>query len=770
MTLPAPLEPLGAYRQWIIYRLVPHPTKPGKTDKKPCHHATGAICSLMDPANWTDYATAAAAVAAGRGHGVGFVFTPADPFWFLDVDDAFADDQWSPLATDLYGQLRGAAWEVSQSGRGLHAIGTGLAVPHSVEKKGIKAGLYDQGRFCALTLNCYEGGSAAANLPVINEIAAIYWPPLAGPDGAIPGWTDEPVDEWVGPDDDETLLRMAKASRSAAGAFDGKASFADLWEGNIGTYGQSEADAALAAHLAFWTGKNCERIERLMRQSGLARDKWERASAYLEPTILRACAVTSKVLQMAAVPTEAPPVPPDAAKALETGEPFGAYVPPADFHRYFHGCAYVITSSQIYTPAHGLLSSTAFDTVFGGRMFVLDGEGRKVTSSAWEAFRLNQQWRPPIADGICFRPELPTGAVTNYEGRALINTYVPIMTRRVAGDVAPFIDFLGRILPDPGDRNILTGYMAAVVQNPGLKAQWWPVLQGVEGNGKTLILRCMSHAIGHRYTHLVNPEAMAKTGGQFNSWIEGNLFCGIEEIYVAKRRDFLESFKSTVTNDRIALEGKGVDQRTGDNRCNGILLTNHPDGVPITTDTRRYAVFYTAQQTEADLTRDGMNDEYFLRLYDWLNADGYAIVNEWLRSQVVARSSLSSRAPKTSSHVSALRWSMGNAEQEILEAVEQGQQGFRGGWVSSHYLNMLLDRIRAHVAPNKRRDLMRSLGYDYHPDMPDGRANNPVLPDGVKSRLYIRQDHLVALNLTNHVAICDAYTSAQQMTVGARVA
>lgn len=781
MTLPAPLEPLAAYRQWIIYRLVPHPTKPGKTDKKPAHHATGQVVSLMDPANWTDHATAAAAVAAGRGHGVGFVFTAGDPFWFLDVDDAFTPGigdgpgEWSPIATELYGQLQGAAWEVSQSGRGLHAIGTGLVVPHSVEKKGIKAGLYDQGRFIALTLNCYEGGSALANLPVINEIAGIYWPPLSGPDGTLPGWTDEPVDEWCGPDDDETLLRMAKASKSAAQAFGGAVSFTDLWEANESVlaarwpsdswaYGQSEADAALASHLAFWTGKNCERISRLMRQSALARDKWDRTSAYLEPTILRACAVTSKVLQQSPA-TEQPPVAPDAAKALETGAAFGAYVPPADFHRYFHGCAYVIAPGQIYTPGHGLLGSTAFDTVYGGRMFVLDGEGRKVTSSAWEAFRVNQQWRPPIADDLCFRPELEPGSLTSYEGRTLVNNYVPIETRRVAGDIGPFLDFLSRILPNPNDRNTLTSYMAAVIQNPGLKAQWWPVLQGVEGNGKTLILRCMAHAIGHRYTHLVNPEAMAKTGGQFNAWVQGHLFCGIEEIYVAKRRDFLESFKSTVTNDRIALEGKGVDQRTGDNRCNGIMLTNHPDGVPINTDTRRYAIFYTAQQTEVDLERDGMGDNYFLGLYDWLRADGYAIVNDWLHSLAVKPAFLMGRAPKTSSHVSALRWSLGTAEQEVLEAIEQGQQGFRGGWVSSHYLGLLLERIRAHVPLNKRRDLMRSVGYDYHPAMDEGRCDNVVNPDGNKPRLYLREGHL-ALNMENRAQITAAY-SAAQITVGA---
>ena len=50
------------------------------------------------------------------------------------------------------------------------------------------------------------------------------------------------------------------------------------------------------------------------------------------------------------------------------------------------------------------------------------------------------------------------------------------------------------------------------------------------------------------------------------------------------RRDFLESFKSTVTNARIGTEGKGANQKTSDNRTNGAMFTNHLDGVPINAD------------------------------------------------------------------------------------------------------------------------------------------------------------------------------------------
>lgn len=69
---------------------------------------------------------------------------------------------------------------------------------------------------------------------------------------------------------DRELLALAMNARNGA-------EFRSLWNGDISSYpSQSEADLALCGHLAFWTGKDRERIDSLFRQSGLYRDKWER--------------------------------------------------------------------------------------------------------------------------------------------------------------------------------------------------------------------------------------------------------------------------------------------------------------------------------------------------------------------------------------------------------------------------------------------------------------------------------------------------------------
>ena len=779
--LAPPLAALSAFRRFVTYALIPHPEKPGKTIKRPTDVKTGLYCKAIDPAHQYSYAEA---VATGRP--VGFVIDEADGFWFLDIDGAYDGAQWSPLANDLCERLKGCAVEVSQSHSGLHLIGRGAVPPHACRNILLGLELYTHDRFVALTGLHAIGDSMFDATPAISQIVAEFFPPSVV--GDIVGWTDEPVPEWDGPKTDPELLEAAlKSGKNSVAANFGAnhVSFEDLWNaneealsrrwpGDKGAWDGSAVDAALASHLAFWTGKNCERIRGLMLQSALTREKWEDRPDYLETTIMKACAVVSKVA------TGRPPPPPiDEAKAAEAGIAIRddrEYLMAADQIDFFKGCVYVTETNKIWVPLSGAqLDKGRFDIVYGGHIYVLDGRNDKTTDSAFEAFTKSRAYRAPIVDRTCFRPEYPAGAVIEEEAQVLVNTFIPVNTPAVEGDPTPGLRHMELMIPDPADREILWNYFAGVVQFPGMKGQWWPVLQGAEGNGKSFWERLMAFCVGYRYSHLVNPEAMAKTGNQFNSWITNNLWVGIEEIYVgAHRRDFLDNFKATVTNDRIGVEGKGTNQTTGDNRCNGLMLTNHRDAVPISVDSRRYAIFYTAQQTREDCLGSGMTADYFLDLYDWFYGRnryhnygpmyGARVLNQYLKTRVVNRAQLLGNAPHTTSRDAVLRYSLGRAEQEILEAVDEGRPGFAGGWVSSLALDRMLEQLRISVPRIKRREMMVTLGFDYHPALKDGRVNNKVQPDNAKPRLFIREGHL-ARNLVDPVSIAKHYSDAQAVAL-----
>lgn len=430
------------------------------------------------------------------------------------------------------------------------------------------------------------------------------------------------------------------------------------------------------------------------------------------------------------------------AKAAGYGIRDGGIMHPEEQMDHFAGCVYVKKHKLIMMPDGSESDHSQFDDEMGGHRFVfMDG---KTTKSAWEAFLRNERYSAPRVHDTCFRPELEPMAIVQEEGWALINAYMPIQTECTPGDPSPWLDHLTKMYPVEEDRKILISWMASCLRNPGKKFQWWPVLIGAKGNAKTMILNIMEYCVGSRYTHLPNAGKMTRNGINFNGWIRNKLFLGVEEVYSANRRDFLEEFKPYVTNRRLPIEGKGIEEYTGDNRANGMLTSNHWDGVPIDSNERRYGIFFTAQQTAEDCIRDGLTSAYFSKLWSWLDAGGFAIVNHYLRNYpleaVYDPARLSTRAPRTSSTDQAIAASLGSIEQEILQAIEEERMGFKGGWISSKALDGLFREKGIKLAPNKRIGPIRAIGYDLHPSLPEGKTARSVPPDGVRCRLYCLKD------------------------------
>lgn len=799
LRLPDALAPFAAYRQFILYRRDWNPTK-NKYDKLPIDHRTGRM-----PPNgtggahwremWTDAQTAIEACARyGDAYGLAFVFCEDDPFWFFDLDKCLLPDRsgWSPLACQMVAAFPGAAIEVSTSGDGLHIFGTGTVPPHGCRNTPLGLEFYTTGRFVALTGTNATGDAGKDFTYCMPWLVDNYFPLNVGEAGVPAEWTDGPCEDWNGPTDDAQLLERAMRSQSAAAAFGNKASFRDLFECNVEVlaraypadpnstsglaYDASSVDKALAHHLAFWTGKDCARIQRIMLDSALVRPKWDRDD-YLPRTIL--AAVTQQVDYLtdklpepvagahvlgAAAEIDTPHEPAEAEFVTGATYMFGG-----DLINLFKGCVYVYDINRILVPGGLMLKADQFKVRFGGYTMVMDADNTRTSKDAYEAFTQNEGIRFPRADGTCFKPNRKPGEVIRDAGRSRVNVWWPVEVPRAVGDVTPFIDHLAKLLPDERDRTILLSYMAACVQYRGYKIQWAPLLQGVEGNGKTLLTCCVAEAIGRRYVHWPKASKLSK---EFNAWMRNKLFYGVEDIYVpGNRREVIEELKPMITGENLEIEGKGVDQVTEDICGNFMFNSNHKDAIAKTRNDRRFCVLFTAQQCAADLIRDGMTGTYFPRLQDWLRNGGFAIVSELLHTWPIPDefnpTTQCQRAPTTTSTEEAIGESLGGVEQEIMEAIAQGLPGFAGGWVSSMSLDTLLGGLNAarRVPHNKRRELMASLGYMPHPGLRDGRVNSVVLPDGGKPKLFIRVDHPHQY-LIGATEIARAYSEAQSVIDG----
>lgn len=752
--------PLGfeGFPQFIVHK-----------NKIPIDPDTGEHINPHDYKHWLT-GLEAQAIATNRDLGLGFVFTERDPFWFIDIDGCWVNGQWSPLAVEICNLFPNAACEVSQSGKGLHLFGSGIVPPHRCKNTPLHLELYTAGRYVALTGTHARGD--ARSVYNLSPFVDNYFQPDAI-DVTAPTWTDGPCPEWRGSKDDNTLIERALRSASPKSAFGLGASFADIWTAHepilskhypdpVRPYDCSSVDAALAQHLAFWTGKDCERIRHLMRKSRLVRDKWERED-YLVRTILGAVGRQIDVLQDKPLETvaEAMPSVEVPLSTLITGNTFANTEQQIEL---FAGCVYILDSHRVLVPNGIILNQNQFKVHFGGYRFTLDPANEKTTKDPWEAFTQNQAYRCPRVHSEIFRPNLPPGMIIERGGRKFVNTFYPVDVPRKPGDIGPFLGHLEKVLPVEIDRTIFLSYMAACVQYQGTKFQWAPLLQGVEGNGKTLFTRCVAEAIGRHYVHWPKASKLSK---EFNGWMIRKILYGVEDIYVpAHKREVIEELKPMITGgDGLEIESKGVDQVSADICGNFMFNSNHPDAIRKTKNDRRFCVFFSAQQYADDLVRDGMTGNYFPDLYEWLREDGYAFVTDYLFNypipEIYNPATKCQRAPVTSSTTTAIAASVGGVEQEIQEAIAQGSVGFCGGFISSTMLQQLLERIRAanRITHTMRKDLLFELGYVHHPALPNGRVNNTVMPDNARPRLFVHKES-EAYHLDNGADVARAYELA----------
>lgn len=797
--LPGALAPLSQYRQFILVQLTPALDErgqivPGKTVKHPINPHTLLKHSAHDPAIWMD-CTSAAQLAAkhGPGYCVGFVITANDPFICYDLDNcATLAGTWNDDAQEIMRRLPTAV-ELSLSGRGLHGWGfyTGTCPPHGKRNKQRNMELYSELRFIALgTTASGTMQDLTALLPAFIDEFFPYSDEVENGDG----WTSAPVPEYT-PLTDEELLHKAMAStrkQDASVVFGGGAilpNFTDLWTRNVDVlvrayppqmagkeFGQSDADIALAKELAYWTGKDCERIARLMNMSALKREKWLPSvhKTYFTDTVLKGVAFCNAVYTVKpVVPVAVPLV--QGAKLSPTAITHNTFVGRESLHIIFNGCVYIQDVNAVLLPNGDVVDQARFNAKFAGYCFVMDNEGTKTSKSAWEAFLGNQLVAFPRTEGTVFDPALEFQSVVERAGRSWVNIYKEPVVDRRPGDVQPFMDLLKKLLPNGDDALILLSYMAAVVQYRGTKFRWAPFIQGTQGNGKSTIVACLRYALGHKYIFSVK-AGMIENG--FNAWLENNVLYVADDIYSAKdRTDMMEALKSLITEMEHAITLKGIDSIQKIICGNFIFTDNHKDAMKKQDDTRRICTLYCAQQSKWDRQRDGLTKQFFAGVFiPWLKNGGYAHVAELLHTMPIDPrfnpAGECQEAPETSVTREAVIDGRTGIEHEVAEWVELGEPGFCGDFISHHMLKakmMESPQYSKSATPLKIKEMMNRLGYELHRALPEGRVPTFVMPDNTRPLLYVKRDVWQA-NLDDASTVTALYVQAQQAAMTAKVA
>jgi len=221
-----------------------------------------------DPTTWSSFDVAVATAERLNLAGIGLALSEQDGLTGLDLDHVFdpATGELDPLAHEVLKRFSGTYIELSPGGDGLRIWCYGKPARSGKcngKVKWLEVYSHPSNRYLTITGHPWPGSATA----VTDQQDALNW--LHGRFMQASTEGEKPAHPSVDTDDAALLDKAHKARNGAV--------FGALWSGDTSGHGgdESGADLALLNLLAFWTNRDPARMDRLFRQSGLMRPKWE---------------------------------------------------------------------------------------------------------------------------------------------------------------------------------------------------------------------------------------------------------------------------------------------------------------------------------------------------------------------------------------------------------------------------------------------------------------------------------------------------------------
>ena len=156
---------LTSLPQWVCAR---------KDSKMPLNARTREAASSVDPATWSDFATAKRAVERGKFDNLGFVFNDNNIVG-IDIDCGFDGTGFlSDVSIDIMRACRSFT-EKSRSGRGVHIYVKG-DLPFKGKNNGSGVEIYKEGRYFIVTGKTLVYEQIIDNQRAIDYVVSNYFP------------------------------------------------------------------------------------------------------------------------------------------------------------------------------------------------------------------------------------------------------------------------------------------------------------------------------------------------------------------------------------------------------------------------------------------------------------------------------------------------------------------------------------------------------------------------------------------------------------------
>lgn len=256
--------------------------------QKPPYQSSGWPAKVNDPSTWSTFVDIWNAYESEEVDGINFVLTEADPYVGIDIDNV-PDGEWSeeqrkflpddfPEPHEIVEKLASYT-ERSPSGKGIRIFAKG-----KVDGAGRHIGdfeIYDRSKTLSLT-----GDIVSDELTELNEAGEYLQELIDRLPAKVSTGSVEFDQREEHPDGviDQKIINVMLVNDT----FNSDTHVNEIWAGNWNPFypSQSEADLALLSHICYFAGPYAAIIDRIFRQSGLYREKWEQDS-YRDATLAK---------------------------------------------------------------------------------------------------------------------------------------------------------------------------------------------------------------------------------------------------------------------------------------------------------------------------------------------------------------------------------------------------------------------------------------------------------------------------------------------------
>lgn len=612
-------NPFHPYDQFIIQK-----------NKIPSDYRTGQPANAHEQQVWADRNTAERAVAFfGAGYGLGFVFADSDPFWFLDIDKCLVNGVWSPLALEMCTLFAGCYMEVSQSGTGLHIVGSGEVPAHGCRNKELGLEFYTTGRYMALGHNAQGDPNFKIDSAIMLAFVNKYFPPEVEEHEGV--WQEGHELGWELPGDDE-LIQVGMRVQGAGIVFGGKASFKDLWFADTEELGKhyphpekpydaSSADMALASKLAWLTGNDCPRIERMMWKSQLKRDKWETHKTYLGGfTIPRALVRDSSFYDPKFYKRQAEQK--AVIKAIGDGGSASSLSPSLGLDEMLDRFVNVIEGKRVFDVQNPkcIMNQDEFVNAYKSSKtsYNVPGEYKNDGTAKVKQMDTAKLWaedtRRRRVQSITFRPSHPL-ETEDPDGKHAINTWRSIERSGEVGDCSIFTRHIDYLFGNDSSRFL--DWLAHIEQKPGvLPHTGWVHISPMHGTGRNWLSWTLALVWKGYVATSFDLAGTLKNG--YNGSLSCKLLAVVDEINEggsSARWENAEVLKSIVTPAFRSINPKYGYQRVEFNCCRWLIFSNHTSALPLAEGDRRFNVVQN--------NCPPLPEQYYKELYGSLESPGF---------------------------------------------------------------------------------------------------------------------------------------------------